>query len=505
MDTIFAVVLRLSLSGGFVILLLLVCGRLLKGKLGWGWMYYLWLTAIFRLLLPFSLKLPVLPNLTLVYSHQEQRTEQSQSLTMAEPSSPNPAEAPLCQENKRASVLQYLWGLWAAGTAAAFGKRCWDYRRFLHSLRQGWKPVLDSHLLERFQRLKLRAGVRMKVSLYVHPELSTPMLIGLLRPCVVLPSLDLPESELDLTVLHELVHCRRRDALYKCLIQICLCLHWFNPLVYRMERELSRLCELSCDETILKDLAPQERAAYGDTLVNSLLYSGRMNVPQPSPALKRENSLLLLKERLGEIMKTKRKSKTVLLLSAVLTCVAVCAAAVTGVQAKEMLVDSIDRSLAESEIAKSLFALLNPASVTAEGISSSMVQPEYICPVEDDKNIYISAEYVPGFHNGIDFAAEKGTPILAVADGTVEAAGKDTKNGRYIVILHSDGTESRYYHCNTVFVTVGQKVQQGEKIAEIGQTGFATGPHLHIEFRKDEKTQDPTGYIKVHKDSGHTL
>lgn len=494
MEKFFSVVLGLSASGGLAILVLLGCGKLLRGRLGWGWLYYLWLTAVFRLLLPFSLKVPVfvLPDTKFNQVQQEQQMELE---AMKIPLNPSPVNAPY-QEKETSVIIPPLWSVWAAGAVISLGKRCLDYRRFFRHLRKGWTPVSDPDLLQEFQYLTVRAGIQRKVEIYIHPDLSTPMLIGLFHPCIILPCLELPKSEMDFTILHELSHCRRRDILYKVLVQLCLCLHWFNPLVYWMERELNRLCELACDETILKGLAPQERASYGDTLVNSLLYSGGAITPNSSPALSRKNSLLL-KERLGEIMKTKRKTRTAKFLSIAITCTVICGAPVIGVQAGENLSASISKPLSELEECQNFFAVLNPVSIAGlEKTSALAAQAEYICPVdEDEREVYISAEYTPDSHNGIDIAAEKGTSIYAVTDGTVKAADTDAKNGKYIVLLHNNGIESRYYHCDALFVTDGQEVHQGDKIAEIGQTGFATGPHLHMEILKEEQPQNPADYI----------
>ncbi len=89
-------------------------------------------------------------------------------------------------------------------------------------------------------------------------------------------------------------------------------------------------------------------------------------------------------------------------------------------------------------------------------------------------------------HNGIDIGAPLGTPILAAAAGTVLIArdgGWNGGYGSYIVIKHSNGTQTLYGHASAVLVTVGQTVSQGEEIGEVGRTGQSTGMHLHFEVR----------------------
>ncbi|MCS6958968.1 MAG: peptidoglycan DD-metalloendopeptidase family protein [Pseudanabaenaceae cyanobacterium SKYGB_i_bin29] len=87
-------------------------------------------------------------------------------------------------------------------------------------------------------------------------------------------------------------------------------------------------------------------------------------------------------------------------------------------------------------------------------------------------------------HQGIDIAAPIGTPIWAAGSGVVQFAGWNNGGYGYMIdILHSNGTVTRYAHLNAIYVKVGQRVQQGQVIAEMGSTGYSTGPHLHFEIR----------------------
>lgn len=91
------------------------------------------------------------------------------------------------------------------------------------------------------------------------------------------------------------------------------------------------------------------------------------------------------------------------------------------------------------------------------------------------------------YHSGTDIAVPEGTPILAAADGTVTVANATDSwggsYGYYVKIDHGDGLTTLYAHCSSICVTVGQQVQAGQVIAYVGQTGRATGPHLHFEVR----------------------
>lgn len=102
----------------------------------------------------------------------------------------------------------------------------------------------------------------------------------------------------------------------------------------------------------------------------------------------------------------------------------------------------------------------------------------------------------PGFHYGLDIAADEGTPILAFADGTVREVG-ESSYGNYLILDHADGFATLYAHCSSISVQVGDVVSCGDPIAAVGQTGDATGPHLHLELWKDGMALDPADYLSA--------
>ncbi|MEA4932045.1 MAG: M23 family metallopeptidase, partial [Lawsonibacter sp.] len=104
------------------------------------------------------------------------------------------------------------------------------------------------------------------------------------------------------------------------------------------------------------------------------------------------------------------------------------------------------------------------------------------------------------FHGGVDIGGQTGDPIKAFAAGTVEYVGKDDSYGLYLQLDHGNGVKSFYAHCSAVCVTKGQSVALGEKIAEIGSSGAATGPHLHLELKFDQTHLNPVYYIQYLSD-----
>jgi murein DD-endopeptidase MepM/ murein hydrolase activator NlpD len=100
------------------------------------------------------------------------------------------------------------------------------------------------------------------------------------------------------------------------------------------------------------------------------------------------------------------------------------------------------------------------------------------------------------FHEGIDFPAESGTPVVAAASGKVIESGYQPQYGKIVEIDHGNGLVSRYAHASEVYVNEGDLVVRGQKVAAVGSTGRSTGPHLHFEVRLNGVPQNPTRFLR---------
>ncbi len=99
-------------------------------------------------------------------------------------------------------------------------------------------------------------------------------------------------------------------------------------------------------------------------------------------------------------------------------------------------------------------------------------------------------------HNAIDVAVPQGTCVAAHRDGIVTETGEDSIKGKYIWLVHKNGTETFYCHCSEILVNEGTVIRAGETIAFSGNTGYSTGPHLHFAVKKDGEYVDPLDYLK---------
>jgi len=107
------------------------------------------------------------------------------------------------------------------------------------------------------------------------------------------------------------------------------------------------------------------------------------------------------------------------------------------------------------------------------------------------------------FHSGVDLEAATGTPVMAVANGTVAFAGTQGTYGNLVVVNHTGGRQTRYAQLASISVSAGQKIQQGTPLGTVGATGLVTRPHLHFEMRANSSVgwvaQDPTAHLKTMK------
>ena len=346
MNTVWKIFLSMSCSGGLLILALLLGKRCLGNAVSRQWRYYIWLIVLLRLLLPFG------PEVSLLGS-----TYRAMDQAITQAPSPPPQSAPdisedeltpavgaeRADENRQAEtwtavqplrdvgelLLHQIWLVWLVAALGLLIRKITIYQGFIRYVKAGMTPVSDIEQLDQLSAAAEQAGVGKPVELCVNPLISSPLLIGAFRPCVVLPRADIPEKEFWYIALHELTHYKRRDMFYKWLVQVTVCLHWFNPLVYLMSREITRACEFSCDEAVLTKMGCDNAQDYGKTLLNAMAAVGKYKESVGAVTLSENKQLL--KERLGAIMSFKKKSKAIRLLTGMLTLCVIFSAAFVGV------------------------------------------------------------------------------------------------------------------------------------------------------------------------------
>jgi len=182
----------------------------------------------------------------------------------------------LTEKHLTAELMQTCLFIWFVG-AVVFA--CWHlycYCRFTKKLQAGSFPVQENtEVTDLFSSCKAKLGIYGKVKLMLNPDISSPMLVGVFRPVIFLPALNIQETDLKLILTHELMHLKRRDLWVKMLALAAGTLHWFNPLVYLLRKDVNTWSELSCDEAMASGMSLEERKLYGEAILSMLdLHSG---------------------------------------------------------------------------------------------------------------------------------------------------------------------------------------------------------------------------------------
>ncbi|MDU4599004.1 MAG: M23 family metallopeptidase, partial [Clostridium sporogenes] len=140
------------------------------------------------------------------------------------------------------------------------------------------------------------------------------------------------------------------------------------------------------------------------------------------------------------------------------------------------------------------------SKVTGEKTVEEIISDDFVLPV----NGKITSKYgeredpinkKKAFHKGIDIDSKENTEVLASFSGTVKECGKDKELGKYILLDHGQGIETKYGHLNKIKVKKGEEVKKGKTIGESGSTGKSTGAHLHFEIIYMGENKNPQDYF----------
>ena len=356
MNEFIKVLLSLSVSGALLLLLILGLKPLYKNRFSKRWQYYVWIIVALRFLLPFT------PDTTIVGSLFEKFD--TAAITNEIPTSPN-VPVPVGTGNSKAEPIQTnreindtamrepfniyvcLFFIWSALALVLFVRKITVYQGFIQYIKAGNKEVSDIKILNLLSDCEEKLNINTRVELSCNPLIASPMLIGFFRPRIILPVGELEDKELSYIFVHELTHYKQRDMFYKWLIQIVVCVHWFNPFVYLLEKEVNKSCELSCDEKAISILDEKAKREYGDTLISFLKSNNLYKSSLASVTL--TEGAEQLKERLGAIMKFRKKSKVITAITAIFTVIVCVCFFVTGAYAAPSVANDM-KTWKDSEI-----------------------------------------------------------------------------------------------------------------------------------------------------------
>lgn len=356
MERLMTALLELTLPMALVIAVLLAAGPLLGRRFTAKWRYWAWLLIAVRLLLPVGITLPqpvvTLPQPQGEFTYPVSREEpaptepapvgdpiqvvpgaaendpyQQIETGMTAPTGPSaetpkpaePAITPTPAGTRSIPVMEAVGWCWAAGTALFLLWQLGSYLALRAKLSRSRRPLGDEAILAVLEKESAAAGRQKPLPVYT-AAVGSPMIVGAIKPTLLLPEMELTAEQLSLVFRHELIHYRRRDIWYKLLLMLANAIHWFNPMVWLMVYAADRDLELSCDEAVVAGRDEAYREEYGRcllavvragmsrrTLFTTNFYSGKKT----------------LKNRLATIFDTTKKHRGTLALAALLLAAAV--------------------------------------------------------------------------------------------------------------------------------------------------------------------------------------
>lgn len=261
-------VFAISLSMSAVILLLLIVSPLLNKRYSAKWRYFVWLIAAIRLIIPVRIELPEapvklsVPNQTVVF-----RQEGVPVMIMDDSYTPKDSTSPVSAGYAPVITLQELLAVvWATGTVSFFLYHIINYIIFKRRIKPYCKKINIEVLEDVLKDMKLKV----KPQLLECNKIASPMMIGFLKPTILLPGNHYSKNELYVVLKHELTHFKRGDIWCKLLLIAANSIHWFNPLVYLMVKVANRDLEYSCDDVVVKNSDMNFRKEYSLAILKAM-------------------------------------------------------------------------------------------------------------------------------------------------------------------------------------------------------------------------------------------
>ncbi|WP_405131768.1 M56 family metallopeptidase [Paenibacillus sp. FSL H8-0317] len=166
---------------------------------------------------------------------------------------------------------------WGIGVISFSAWQVYCYRRFLNELSRTRTPVLrHSEAAIQLPLIKEALGLKSNITLAHSTLVRSPILVGLFKPTIYLPPENTVKMDISMVIHHELVHLKHKDLWVKAVTLGVSALHWFNPLIHTIRRDIHTWSELACDEDVVKEMSHEERRRYGETILNVMAGTKKM-------------------------------------------------------------------------------------------------------------------------------------------------------------------------------------------------------------------------------------
>ena len=285
MRNIFLSILGISVSIGLIVIGLIFLTSFLNKRYAAKWKYLIWIFLALRLLIPFSGAngQEVMDRMSLLKVGTNSESEENDANNPIDTAMPYrgivveiPAQmtTPIkaSSENSTADItmLDIMTLVWIIGSLIFIFVHLISYSHYKRQVLKNGKMIKETRILSQIFRLKCELHINRTVCVMEYDEAESPMIIGFIKPVLVLPKEQYNSEDLFFILKHELVHFKRGDVYLKLLFVTANAVHWFNPIIWIMQKEAVIDMELSCDERVTQGTSFELRKAYTETLLSML-------------------------------------------------------------------------------------------------------------------------------------------------------------------------------------------------------------------------------------------
>ena len=387
MNDLFLNVLSVSVLSSFLIVTVLII-RIIFKKLSKNYICLLWGVTALRLMTTFSFKTEI----GIVQNASYIRRDIFN--TIVYPS--------IVYTDNRINILSILSLLWITGVILFIAYFIYSYLRLKRNLKNSYK---------------------LKNNIYLTDKYNSPFVFGVFNPKIYIP-FDVKDEDIDNIILHERMHIKRKDNIFKILAFVLLSIYWFNPLMYIAYKFFSKDLEMACDEMVIKGMTLDEKEKYALSLLNCA-NKNKLSMTVSSFA---ENSI---RERIERIMKNIKMKRNYII------------------------------------------SFLAVFLITVATFFTSKINIEYYLAPMKDATICLD-QYAYEHHDGVDYAGEDNI-VLASMSGTVVK-----RDDYYLVIKHDNGEYTLYSNMEEIDVDLDDEVIQSQIIGTSTSFSSFGGSHVHF-------------------------
>lgn len=277
MEALMKSVLEVMISMTLCILAVSLFKKISGNRYGFRIRYILWYLIVIRLLIPVNFSLPTAlkinqPNIPVIQVTNSSNTNQETAYEIASKQVVvNSFEdaATMKTLGTDISIVAVVGYISLVITFIILLINIIKYISFLQYVKKS-REEPSEELVVLFDKIKKSMKIKKNIPIYVVENLSSPMLIGIIKPFVIIPNMNLLPSQIKMVCMHELMHYKRHDIFLKWLLMFVKSIYWFNPVMLLLFHETNKDIELSCDESILKHRTMEYRKEYGNTILEVL-------------------------------------------------------------------------------------------------------------------------------------------------------------------------------------------------------------------------------------------